>query len=172
MHFLTTSWKWYLCVPHPPWLVHPPFTSPPLSVVDTIHRAPEILQRIGHGKAVDWWSLGTLMYDMLTGAVGSLLLSLLAINVVVRVRFQQDDIISFDMPLHHDFLMVHYAVSLWPPHIHTHPHLHQPPFCAENRKRTIEKILHGRLHLPPYLTPEARDLVKKVTEPHTHTVQI
>ena len=33
------------------------------------HRAPEILQRIGHGKAVDWWSLGTLMYDMLTGAV-------------------------------------------------------------------------------------------------------
>ena len=32
-------------------------------------RAPEILQRIGHGKAVDWWSLGTLMYDMLTGAV-------------------------------------------------------------------------------------------------------
>lgn len=23
----------------------------------------------GHGKAVDWWSLGALMYDMLTGAV-------------------------------------------------------------------------------------------------------
>ena len=34
-----------------------------------VYRAPEILQRIGHGKAVDWWSLGTLMYDMLTGAV-------------------------------------------------------------------------------------------------------
>lgn len=33
-------------------------------------RAPEILQRTGHGKSVDWWSLGTLMYDMLTGAVG------------------------------------------------------------------------------------------------------
>ena len=32
-------------------------------------RAPEILQRSGHGKAVDWWSLGTLMFDMLTGAV-------------------------------------------------------------------------------------------------------
>ena len=36
---------------------------------DVMCRAPEILQRIGHGKAVDWWSLGTLMYDMLTGAV-------------------------------------------------------------------------------------------------------
>ena len=30
--------------------------------------APEILTRNGHGKAVDWWSLGALMYDMLTGA--------------------------------------------------------------------------------------------------------
>ncbi len=34
-----------------------------------LYRAPEILTRSGHGKAVDWWSLGALMYDMLTGAV-------------------------------------------------------------------------------------------------------
>jgi serine/threonine protein kinase len=27
--------------------------------------------RSGHGKAVDWWSLGALMFDMLTGAVSS-----------------------------------------------------------------------------------------------------
>ncbi|KAF3422449.1 hypothetical protein E2986_03683 [Frieseomelitta varia] len=32
-----------------------------------IYRAPEILTRSGHGKAVDWWSLGALMFDMLTG---------------------------------------------------------------------------------------------------------
>ena len=31
------------------------------------YMAPEILTRNGHGKAVDWWSLGALMYDMLTG---------------------------------------------------------------------------------------------------------
>lgn len=42
------------------------------------------------------------------------------------------------------------------------PNPHQPPFCAENRKRTIDKILHARLHMPPYLTPDARDLIKKV----------
>jgi len=32
------------------------------------YMAPEILTRSGHGKAVDWWSFGALMFDMLTGA--------------------------------------------------------------------------------------------------------
>ena len=36
-----------------------------------------------------------------------------------------------------------------------------PPFTAENRKKTIEKILKGKLNLPPYLTPDARDLIRK-----------
>uniref|UniRef100_A0AC34F3E9 Non-specific serine/threonine protein kinase n=1 Tax=Panagrolaimus sp. ES5 TaxID=591445 RepID=A0AC34F3E9_9BILA len=31
------------------------------------YMAPEILLRIGHGRAVDWWSLGALAFDMLTG---------------------------------------------------------------------------------------------------------
>ncbi|XP_064159870.1 ribosomal protein S6 kinase beta-1-like isoform X2 [Anguilla rostrata] len=32
------------------------------------YMAPEILMRSGHNRAVDWWSLGALMYDMMTGA--------------------------------------------------------------------------------------------------------
>ncbi|KAL7634948.1 UNVERIFIED_CONTAM: hypothetical protein RMT77_015346 [Armadillidium vulgare] len=69
------------------------------------YMAPEILTRTGHGKAVDWWSLGALLYDMLTGA---------------------------------------------------------PPFTAENRKLTIEKILRGKLNPPPYMTPDSRDLARKL----------
>ena len=69
------------------------------------YMAPEILTRTGHGKGVDWWSLGALMFDMLTGA---------------------------------------------------------PPFTAENRKKTIEKILRCKLNLPPYLTPDAKDLLRKL----------
>ena len=29
--------------------------------------APELLENKGHGKAVDWWSLGTLLFEMMTG---------------------------------------------------------------------------------------------------------
>jgi len=46
-------------------------------------RAPEILMRSGHGKAVDWWSLGALMFDMLTGAVSCL--RRLILNVFLQV---------------------------------------------------------------------------------------
>jgi len=29
--------------------------------------APEIVERKGHGLAVDWWSVGCIIYEMLTG---------------------------------------------------------------------------------------------------------
>uniref|UniRef100_A0A3Q1LTK5 Ribosomal protein S6 kinase B2 n=1 Tax=Bos taurus TaxID=9913 RepID=A0A3Q1LTK5_BOVIN len=46
------------------------------------------------------------------------------------------------------------------PHLLRHHRVH-PPFTAENRKKTMDKIIRGKLELPPYLTPDARDLVKK-----------
>ena len=36
----------------------------------------------GHNKAVDWWSLGALMFDMLTGAVSH--------NITVLTNADQD----------------------------------------------------------------------------------
>jgi p70 ribosomal S6 kinase len=76
------------------------------------YMAPEILMRSGHGKAVDWWSLGALTFDMLTGC---------------------------------------------------------PPFTADCRKRTIDKILKGRLTMPPYLSMEAKDLIKRLLKRHSET---
>lgn len=32
------------------------------------YMAPEVLSREGHGLSVDWWSLGALLFDMLTGS--------------------------------------------------------------------------------------------------------
>ncbi|EAA04271.4 AGAP007333-PA [Anopheles gambiae str. PEST] len=69
------------------------------------YMAPEILTRSGHGKAVDWWSLGALMFDMLTG---------------------------------------------------------MPPFCADNRKKTVDAILKDKLNIPGYLTPDSRDLIRRL----------
>jgi len=38
------------------------------SVVGTPeYLAPEILLKQGHGKAVDWWTLGCILYEMTTG---------------------------------------------------------------------------------------------------------
>jgi serine/threonine protein kinase len=30
--------------------------------------APEIVEDKGHGRAVDWWSVGAIIFEMLTGS--------------------------------------------------------------------------------------------------------
>ena len=37
--------------------------------------APEVIERKGHGKAVDWWSLGCIIFEMITGQPPFLLIN-------------------------------------------------------------------------------------------------
>ncbi|NWV16578.1 KS6B2 kinase, partial [Origma solitaria] len=113
------------------------------------YMAPEILVRSGHNRAVDWWSLGALMYDMLTGSASPPPApSSLGTGGDPGVRGSDPE-------------------TSWPAWLFMAPRCSpQPPFTAENRKKTIDKILKGKLVLPPYLTPDARDLLKKVPPPN------
>ncbi|KAG8522704.1 Ribosomal protein S6 kinase beta-2 [Galemys pyrenaicus] len=105
------------------------------------YMAPEILVRSGHNRAVDWWSLGALMYDMLTGSASP------AGERGAGCGGGGD-------PLRQ-------AGTGGKPARPLTLGLLQPPFTAENRKKTMDKIIKGKLALPPYLTPDARDLIKK-----------
>lgn len=76
---------------------------------------------------MDWWSLGALMFDMLTGTVSNCITTLKLFNNIL-----------------------------------TQSQYFQPPFSADNRKKTIEKILRGKLIMPPYVSQEAKDLMRKL----------
>jgi serine/threonine protein kinase len=48
--------------------------------------APEVLLNKGHGKGVDWWTLGILLYEMMAGQVSKVPDSILSFIVASQHR--------------------------------------------------------------------------------------
>jgi ribosomal protein S6 kinase beta len=100
------------------------------------YMAPEIVLGRGHDKAADWWSVGILLFEMLTGKVslhGSQLL-----NRCYHVILPS--------------LLI----------VHTLGNTLQPPFVG-NREKVQQKIIKDKLKLPSFLSSEAHSLLRGVS---------
>ena len=93
-----------------------------------------MLKGEGYNKSADWWSVGILVYDMLTG------------NVCIFIPFNLF------------IYLLNICLSTFPLYIC----LFQPPFKSGNNGTLQKKILTDKLRMPPYFSPEVTSFLKKV----------
>lgn len=105
------------------------------------YMAPEIIQGQGHDKAADWWSVGILLFEMLTGKVSCIF--------AWDVKLIIGEVFCVDV----SWLIVPTLCNTL-----------QPPFVG-NRDKVQQKIVKEKLKLPPFLTSEAHSLLKGVRSP-------
>lgn len=108
------------------------------------YMAPEIVQGRGHDKAADWWSVGILLFEMLTGKVSFFLSWKLLTGSYFMSHF-----------LHPYLFFCH----VW-----------QPPFIGGNRDKIQQKIVKEKIKLPTYLSSEVHSLLKGVSSCYMSTL--
>lgn len=101
--------------------------------------APEVLTETSYTRAVDWWGLGVLIFEMLVGEVS-------ACWVTIIVDIQHG---SFFGCFYCVFTFVH-LVSL------------QSPFPGDDEEEVFDSIVNDEVRYPRFLSTEAISIMRRV----------
>ncbi|XP_058719152.1 cAMP-dependent protein kinase catalytic subunit PRKX isoform X2 [Poecile atricapillus] len=119
--------------------------------------APEVIQSKGHGRAVDWWALGILIFEMLSGYIKCCLWVFL-INLqpcrMIRTKSPCLDLFILFSVQYCNFKVTGDSSSVWTSLF--------PPFFDDNPFGIYQKILAGKIDFPRHLDLYVKDLIKKL----------
>ena len=99
----------------------------------TEYLAPEVLKQKGYGKEVDWWSLGVLVFEMLTGC---------------PPFYSKNRQMTFRMILSAGT------------HFTNHFTTYFTTFYSKNRQMTFRMILSAELNIPEWISHSAKGLIR------------
>lgn len=119
------------------------------------YMAPEIIKNQGHDFAVDFWSLGILVFELLAGRCG--VVFMIENNVIKNKPLDGSKDMS-DMAAAHrrrgSFLGFPSNTLVFSPI--------SPPFSSSEPQKIYAKILDGVLKYPPYLSEASKSIISKL----------
>lgn len=125
--------------------------------------APEVLTETSYTRAVDWWGLGVLIFEMLVGEVRARLVKLLGIKLLYFMLRNKH-------PVHMNGVVIgkchviacikSYSVAFR--HIFILTHLFQSPFPGDDEEEVFDSIVNDEVRYPRFLSTEAISIMRRV----------
>ncbi|XP_060583592.1 cAMP-dependent protein kinase catalytic subunit PRKX-like isoform X1 [Ruditapes philippinarum] len=110
--------------------------------------APEIIQSKGYNKAVDWWALGILLFEMIVGTWTLCGTPEYLAPEIIQSKGHSKAVDWWSLGI----LIFEMIVGF-------------PPFFDDQPFGIYEKILSGKIDWPRHLDPVVKDLIKKLLVP-------